>query len=89
MADGRENVVAGTSCQSEKEILKKQSRVDLNRVRPYICIEIPRTCVYSQVDCYSYGVLLWELVTKEPPQRGNLRDIQPHECASKILLYRR
>lgn len=34
-----------------------------------------------QVDVFSYGVLLWELVTKELPQRGHMRDVRvPKEC---------
>ena len=39
----------------------------------------------AQVDCYSYGVLLWELVTKQLPQRGSMRDVLPHECVSKPM----
>ena len=35
-----------------------------------------------QVDVFSYGMLLWELVTKEQPQRGHMRDVRvPEECA--------
>ena len=34
-----------------------------------------------QVDIYSFGVVLWELVTKEIPRRGALRDVRvPEEC---------
>ena len=34
-----------------------------------------------QVDIYSFGVVLWELVTKEMPRRGFLRDVRvPDEC---------
>ena len=37
---------------------------------------------HVQVDSYSYGVLLWEIVTKEQPVRGHLREITaPDECA--------
>ena len=39
----------------------------------------------SQVDTYSYGVLLWELVTKQVPQRGHMRDLRvPQECAPSL-----
>lgn len=27
-------------------------------------------------DIYSYGVVLWEIITQTTPQRGNLRDIE-------------
>lgn len=34
------------------------------------------------MDVFSYGVLLWELVTKEVPRRGHLRPVRvPEECA--------
>lgn len=37
-----------------------------------------------QVDVYSYGVVLWELVTNELPQRGHMRDVRvPDECAPR------
>ena len=37
------------------------------------------------MDVFSYGVLLWELVTKELPQRGQLRDVRvPEECVPHV-----
>ena len=34
-------------------------------------------------DIYSYGVVLWEIITQETPQRGNLRDIEvSFECCA-------
>lgn len=34
-----------------------------------------------QADVYSFGVLLWEIVTREEPRRGSLRPVQvPCEC---------
>ena len=38
-----------------------------------------------QVDMYSFGVLLWEIITHERPSRGQLRDFQvPEECSQSI-----
>lgn len=38
---------------------------------------------------FSYGVLLWELVTKEVPRRGHLRPVRvPEECAPHLFLLR-
>lgn len=35
----------------------------------------------SQADCYSLGVVLWELVTGETPVRGSMRAVRvPEEC---------
>ena len=55
-----------------------------------------------QVDMYSFGVILWELITTEVPRRGRLRgikvtslthllvqlwtDINKHTCPSKSYL---
>ena len=36
--------------------------------------KIPLLCV--QVDMYSFGVILWELITTEVPRRGRLRAIK-------------
>ena len=33
---------------------------------------------------YSYGVVLWEIVTGEAPERGRLRDVRvPEECPAE------
>lgn len=34
---------------------------------------------------FSFGVLLWELITLEPPRRGNLRELEvPKECPAAV-----
>jgi len=30
----------------------------------------------EKADIFSYGVVLWEIITQETPQRGTLRDIR-------------
>lgn len=38
-----------------------------------------------QVDMYSFGVLVWEIITHEKPSRGQLRDFRvPDECSQSI-----
>jgi len=38
----------------------------------------------AQVDCFSYGVVLWEIITKEQTQRGNWRTVRvPEECPAE------
>ena len=38
-----------------------------------------------QADIFSYGVILWEIVSHEQPTRGGLRDCRcPQECPAEI-----
>lgn len=43
-------------------------------------ITVIHVCSVLQVDIYSFGVLLWELVTATPPIRGRLRPIKVRRC---------
>ena len=38
----------------------------------------------EKADIFSYGIVLWEIITQETPQRGTLRDIQV--CIFSIVL---
>ena len=41
----------------------------------------------TQADIYSFGIVIWELVTGEQPVRGNARDvIVPAECPAVSIL---
>ena len=37
----------------------------------------------EKADIFSYGIVLWEIITQETPQRGTLRDI--HVCIFSIV----
>jgi len=34
----------------------------------------------EKADIFSYGVVLWEIITQEPPRRGHLRDLEVCSC---------
>ncbi len=39
----------------------------------------------AQADAFSYGVVLWELITKEQERRGNWRPVRvPDECPAAV-----
>ena len=39
----------------------------------------------TQADAFSYGVVLWELITKEQTSRGNWRPVRvPEECPAAV-----
>lgn len=38
-----------------------------------------------QVDVYSFGVIMWEVVSHEQPSRGRMRDLKvPQECPAEV-----
>ena len=40
---------------------------------------------WLQVDVYSFGVIMWEVVSHEQPSRGRMRDLKvPQECPAEI-----
>ena len=45
-----------------------------------------KACAFPlQVDSFSYGVVLWEIITKERSQRGNWRPVRvPEECPAEV-----
>ena len=60
-------------------------RVHVKTVWHIYIKNIKVTCLCSQADIFSYGVILWEIVTHEQPTRGGLRDCRvPQECPAEI-----
>ena len=50
----------------------------------YVVRQSSGTCD-MQVDIYSVGIILWELVTLMTPARGNLRSVKvPEECPAEV-----
>ena len=48
-------------------------------------VECRIVCVALQVDIYSFGVVLWEIVTQDKGRRGQLRRTRvPEECPAEI-----
>lgn len=44
--------------------------------------------VNEKADCFSYGVVLWEIATQERPLRGQLRDLRrAAHCIERCWLY--
>ena len=60
-------------------------RVNVKTVWHIYIRNVKVTCLCSQADIFSYGVILWEIVTHEQPTRGGLRDCRvPQECPAEI-----
>ena len=34
--------------------------------------------------CTAVPAVLWEIITKQPPVRGHLREVQPSECPPEV-----
>ncbi len=49
----------------------------LSHVHPCRCNE--------KADIFSYGVVLWEIITQEPPRRGHLRDLKVRSCSQHTM----
>ncbi len=61
----------------DREILAEAIRAMLHMCR--------RNLRSSQVDSYSFGVVLWELITREHSERGNWRPVRvPEECPAEV-----
>ena len=44
-----------------------------------------RGLLHVQVDVYSFGVIMWEVVSHEQPARGRMRELKvPQECPQEI-----
>ena len=54
----------------------------MNVVMSYFKTLTLKLSAASQVDMYSFGVILWELITTEVPRRGRLRAIKVRQLAT-------
>ena len=51
----------------------------------FVGISESKPAVGLQVDVYSFGVIMWEVVSHEQPSRGRMRDLKvPQECPSEV-----
>lgn len=48
-------------------------------------LTIPCYLFGAQVDLYSFGVILWELITTEVPRRGRLRAIKARLVLARCI----